>query len=127
MTARAAVDKKLISVMCACFATRFGPEPFAAMLSEMRRLDHAHRELIYTSAVQSSSTVHPNASGPESFSTFDDKQRFAGKEPTTNYCKGVFVDWMRAHRPYFDRVMSSLPGKVLRGDLTFKVRFFFSK
>jgi hypothetical protein len=121
LTVRAAVDKDLVSVMRSCFATRFGPEPFAAMLSEMRYLDHAHRELLYTSALQSSPTKHPSPSGPETFSDFANKQRFAGTNASTHYWKGVFVDWMRAHRPFFDRIMASLTGKVLRGDHTFKV------
>jgi len=113
--------------MCSCFATRFGPEPFAAMLAEMRYLDHAHRELLYFSALQSSPTTHPSESGPEPFSDIKDKQRFAAALPSTNYCKGVFVDWMRAHRPFFDRIMASLTGKVLHGDHTFKVITFTSK
>jgi hypothetical protein len=109
--------------MHSCFATRFGPEPFAAMLSEMQNLDHAHCELLYTAALQSSPTEHPSPSGPESFSDFHDKLHWAGTKGTTQYWKGVFVDWMRAHRPFFDRIMASLTGKVLRGDHTFKVAF----
>jgi hypothetical protein len=104
--------------MRSCFATRFGPEPFAAMLAELHYLDHAHRELLYLSALISSPTPHPSSS-PESFSTFSDSQRYAGAIPSTQFCKGIFVDWMRAYRPFFDRVMSSLPGKVLRGDHSF--------
>ena len=123
LTAHAAVDKKLVSVMRSCFATRFGPEPFAAMLSEMRYLDHAHCELLYTAALHSSPTEHPSPTGPEIFSDFWDKLRWAGTNASTQYWKGVFVDWMRAHRPYFDRIMASLSGKVLRGDHTFKVIF----
>ena len=90
------------------------------MLSEMRYLDHAHREVTYLSALLSSPTAHP-LEQPESFSRFDDKLRFSGTLATTQYWKGVFVDWMRAHRPFFDRVMASLSGKILKGDHTFKV------
>lgn len=42
ITARAVIDKDLMALMCTCFATGFGPEPFAALFSEMRHLDHAH-------------------------------------------------------------------------------------
>jgi hypothetical protein len=31
------------------------------------------------------------------------------------------VDWMRAHRPYFDRVIAALPATVVKGDHTFGV------
>lgn len=109
--------------MRSCFATRFGPEPFAAMLSEMRYLNHAHLELLYMCALQASPSAHPSASGPEQFSGFLDKQRFAGTKTTTKYCKGVFVDWMRAHRPFFDRITATLTGKILRGDHSFKVGY----
>src|ERR1700683_1477572 len=54
LTVRAAVDKQLISLMHTCFSTRFGPEPFAALMREMRHLDHAHRELLYLAAATSS-------------------------------------------------------------------------
>jgi len=51
LTARAAIDKGLMSLMRTCFATGLGPDPFASLLGEMCHLDHAHRELIYLSAL----------------------------------------------------------------------------
>jgi hypothetical protein len=118
LTARAAIDKDLMALMRTCFATRFGPEPFAALLSEMRHLDHAHRELMYLAAMTASPLY---AVQPEPFSEFGDRQRYAGTVPSKHYCKAVFVDWMHAHRPFFDRVMASLPAGVLKGDHTFGV------
>jgi len=117
LTVRAAVDKQLISLMRTCFATRFGPEPFAALMREMRHLDHAHRELLYLAAAASSAQFYH----PRPFSKFSDKNRYAGTSPSTHYCKAVFVDWMRAYRPYFDRVIAALPATVLKGDHTFGV------
>ena len=98
-----------------------GPEPFSALLGEMRYLDHSHRELLYLSAL----TVSESAHSPhlEPFSMFADKDHFAGTVPSKHYCKAVFVDWMRVHRPYFDHVIASLPGTVLKGDHTFWVGF----
>jgi hypothetical protein len=122
LTARAAVDKGLMSLMRTCFATGLGPEPFASLLGEMRHLDHAHRELIYLSALTvatESVTLHH-----EPFSAFGDKNRYAGTVPSRHYCKAVFADWMRVHRPFFDRVIASLPGTVLKGDHTFWVCFW---
>jgi hypothetical protein len=69
-----------------------------------------------TAALQSSPTEHPSLSGPEPFSDFHDKLHWAGTKGTTQYWKG-------AHRPFFDRIMASLTGKVLWGDHTFKVAF----
>lgn len=101
LTARAAVAKELVSLMRSCFATRFGPEPFAALMGEMCHLDHAHRELLYLAAANASTPF--NSTRPlESFSKFGDKSRYAGTVPSKHYCKAVFVDWMHAYRPYFD-------------------------
>ena len=122
LTVRAAVDKQLISLMRTCFSTRFGPEPFAALMREMRYLDHAHRELLYLAAATSSAQSHH----PRPFSKFSDKNRYAGTSPSTQYCKAVFVDWMRAYRPYFDRVIAALPATVVKGDHTFGVCCYFS-
>ncbi|KAK7005521.1 Werner syndrome ATP-dependent helicase [Favolaschia claudopus] len=118
ITARAAIDKNLLSLMRGVFNSRCGPKPFSDVLSEMHHLDHAQRELIYVAALRSSPTPIP--ASPEQFSTYDDKLRFCGSTPSANYCKAVFVDWMQAHRQYHDRVTASLPGKILRGDHTFK-------
>ncbi|KAF5382655.1 hypothetical protein D9615_003032 [Tricholomella constricta] len=117
LTARGAIDKNLMSVMRTLFANRFGPEPFASLLGEMRHLHHAHRELMYLAACVSSPTQPP----PVPFSEFNDKNRYAGTHPSTEYCKSIFVDWMRAHRVFYDRVMASLPGAILKGDHTFKL------
>jgi len=79
-------------------------------------------ELIYLSALTvatESVTLHH-----EPFSAFGDKNRYAGTVPSRHYCKAVFADWMRVHRPFFDRVIASLPGTVLKGDHTFWVCFW---
>lgn len=125
LTARAAVDKSLLSLMRTCFATRFGPEPFSALLAEMRYLDHAHRELLYLAAIRplfNYTLPYP----PEPFSAFGDKNRYAGTVPSKHYCKAVFVDWMRAHRPFYDRVMASLPATIVKADHTFGVSCMWS-
>jgi hypothetical protein len=120
LTIWAAVDKELISLMHTCFSTHFGPEPCAAMMREMCYLDHAHRELLYLAAATSSAQFHH----PRPFSKFCDKNRYAGTSPSTQYCKAVFVDSMRAYRPYFDRVIATLPATVVKGDHTFGVCYY---
>lgn len=120
LTACAALDKSLMSVMQTSFATWFGPEPFTALLAEMRYLDHAHRELLYLAAlVASPESAYPVHHQP--FSAFDDKECFAGTVLSKNYCKAVFAEWTWIHRPYFDQVMASLLGSVLKDDHTFWV------
>ncbi|KIM88469.1 hypothetical protein PILCRDRAFT_3452 [Piloderma croceum F 1598] len=115
LAVHAAVDKQLISLMHTCFATCFGLEPFAALMQEMCYLDHAHRELLYLAAATLSAQFHH----PRPFSKFTNKNCYAGTSPSTQYCRAVFVDWMHAYRPYFDRVIAALPATVVKGDHTF--------
>ncbi|KAJ7572428.1 hypothetical protein C8J56DRAFT_759951, partial [Mycena floridula] len=121
LTERAAADKSMVAVMRSTFANRFGPEPFASLMGEMRYLQHAQRELIYLSTCLS----HPPLK-PQSFSKYDDPLRYNGKHPSNQYCKAVFVDWMREHSVFFDRAMACLPGGILKGDHTFKVAKYIS-
>ncbi|KAJ7591861.1 hypothetical protein C8J56DRAFT_780924 [Mycena floridula] len=121
LSARGAIDKRLMSVMRTTFATRFGPAPFAALLSEMRSQQHSDRELTYLAACADAMSSRRLPTPPVPFSTFKDKQRYAGTYPTQQYCKGVFVDWMEAHKVFMDRVNASLPGRVLKSDHTFKL------
>lgn len=107
-----------MNVMQALFASRFGPDPFASLLSEMHHLHHAQRELIYLAAAASSEYVKD----PPPFSSFSDKTGYAGSHPSVQYCKSIFVDFNRVHRVFYDRVVASLPGTVLKGDHTFKVQ-----
>ena len=80
--------------MQTCFATHFGPEPFAALMSEMCHLDHAHRELLYLAAA----SAYPSQNQPlEPFSEFKDKTQYAGTTPSKHYCKAIFVEWMHLH------------------------------
>ena len=88
-------------------------------MREMRYLDHAHRELLYLAAA----TSFAQCRHLRPFSKFSDKNRYAGTSPSTQYCKAVFVDSMRAYRPYFDRVIASLPATVVKGDHTFGVSY----
>ncbi|KAK7436622.1 hypothetical protein VKT23_019029 [Stygiomarasmius scandens] len=105
-------------MMCALFPNRFGPEPFAALLSEMRHLRHSTMELIYLATCLSNSNQD---TPPPAFSKFDDKKAYAGSHPTDVFCKSVFMEWMRSHRIFMDRTMASLPGTILKGDHTFKI------
>lgn len=111
-----------MAVMRTTFASRFGPEPFAALLGEMRHLRHAHHELTYLAACAFAAATSVTVGKRKPFSSFRDKGGYAGTLPSTQYCKAVFLDWSRAHRVFFDRVMASLPGDILKGDHTFKVR-----
>ena len=86
----------------------------------MRHLRHANLELMYLSTCTSRPVLGEK---PDPFSAFNDKQRYAGTNPSVQYCKSVFVDFMRSHRVFFDRAVAALPGRILKGDHTFKVSY----
>ncbi|KAL0956751.1 hypothetical protein HGRIS_002870 [Hohenbuehelia grisea] len=91
LTARSAIDKPLVALMQPLFAGRFGPDPLASTLAEMRHLRHAELELTYLAAAS-----HQKITDPPSFSEFSDKSAYAGTQPSVQFCKSVFVDYSRA-------------------------------
>ncbi|KAL0956752.1 hypothetical protein HGRIS_002871 [Hohenbuehelia grisea] len=122
LTARSAIDKPLVALMQPLFAGRFGPDPLASTLAEMRHLRHAELELTYLAAAS-----HQKITDPPSFSEFSDKSAYAGTQPSVQFCKSVFVDYSRAFQTFYDRVVASLPGLILKGDHTFKITKYMAR
>jgi hypothetical protein len=119
LSACGAIDKGVMSQMCNTFATRFGPAPFARMVSEIQRKHHAELEFMYLDAAR-----HLNLFGHEqvpAFSAFDDMLRYAAAPPSVPYLKAMFVDWVTAHRVYIERAQACLPADVMKVDHTFDV------
>lgn len=109
-----------MSQMCNNFATRFGPAPFSAMMSELQHKEHAELELMYYDAAR-----HYNLYGPQQipqFSSFKDPLRYGGAPPSVQYLKAMFVDWVTAHRIFIERAQACLPATVMKVDHTFDVR-----
>lgn len=98
---------------------RFGPSPFAELVSELQYRFHAQHELIYYA-----SALHFDLHGEDQipiFSRFDDPVGYAGCPPSTSYLKAMYTDYIGAHRIYMDRVQATLPLDVAKGDHTFDV------
>ncbi|KAJ3836764.1 hypothetical protein F5878DRAFT_247355 [Lentinula raphanica] len=106
-----------MSLMCNTFATRFGPSPFAELMSELQYKHHAELELMYLDAARSYSLYGP-AQVP-AFSSFADPLRYAGAPPSVHYLKAMFVDWVTAHRTFLERAQACLPADVMKVDHTF--------
>lgn len=56
-----------------------------------------------------------------SFSAFNDSAGFAGCPPSTSYLKGMYTDYIGAHRIYMDRAQAALPLDIAKADHTFDV------
>ncbi|KAJ3818006.1 hypothetical protein F5880DRAFT_1687260 [Lentinula raphanica] len=106
-----------MSLMCNTFATRFGPSPFAELMSELQYKHHAELELMYLDAARSYGLYGP-AQVP-AFSSFADPLRYAGAPPSVHYLKAMFVDWVTAHRTFLERAQACLPADVMKVDHTF--------
>ncbi|KAL0566774.1 hypothetical protein V5O48_015230 [Marasmius crinis-equi] len=119
LTSRSAVDKLVIDQMKACFAGRFGPDPFSKMLHEIQMLEHSRRELMYLSAAATYSLSGPTQVPP--FPQFDDRTTYAGSSPSLHYIKTIWSEYHRMVKLLEDRIQASLSGWKLAGDHTFGI------
>lgn len=108
-----------MSQMCNTFATRFGPAPFAEMMSEIQQKHHGEVELMYLDAARSYNLY--GSDQIPAFSSFRDPLRYAGSPPSVQYLKSMFVDWLTAHRIFIERAQACLPADVMKVDHTFDV------
>lgn len=113
----------MMALMCTTFVTRFGPSPFAEMVSEHQRKHHAELELMYLDAAQ-----HFGLHGPSQvpgFSAFNDPSHYGGAPPSVPYLKAMYTDWTAAYRVFLERAQACLPADVLKVDHTFAVCVLF--
>lgn len=104
--------------MCNTFATRFGPAPFSALVSEVQFRSHADLELMYTAAAHFYGQLNI-----QQFSAFADRNGYAGSPPSVPYLKALFTDIISALRIYIERDIASLPLTFAKGNHTFDVSF----
>ncbi|KAJ7151286.1 hypothetical protein C8R43DRAFT_951101 [Mycena crocata] len=116
ISARGAVSKLMMWQMSNTFSTRFGPAPFAELVSEIQHRAHAESELAYVAAAN-----FYRQSGLKQYSSFDDPRGYAGSPPSVPYLKALFTDYTTAHRIYIERDIATRPATVLKGDHTFDV------
>ncbi|KAJ7938082.1 hypothetical protein B0H13DRAFT_2261376 [Mycena leptocephala] len=114
ISARGAVSKLMMWQMSNTFATRFGPAPFSELVSEIQHRFHMGGELMYFGAANfyGQSTV-------KRFSAFNDREGYARSPPSVPYLKGLFTDYIKAHRIYIERDVATKPLTVGKGDHTF--------
>ncbi|KAJ6603889.1 hypothetical protein B0H10DRAFT_1957628 [Mycena sp. CBHHK59/15] len=114
ISARGAISKLMMRLMCNTFSTRMGPSPFSEMVSEIQYLSHADGELMYTATAN-----FYGQTGLKQYSAFDDCYGYAGSPPSVPWLKGLFTDYMSAHRIYIERDIATKPATVVKADHTF--------
>jgi len=118
---RGAIDKQMMWQLTSGTTKRLGPSPFSEMVSELQYRYHAQKELIYYSAA-SHFGLHGEDQIPQ-FSAFSDPLGFAGRPPSTSYLKGMYTDYIGAHRIYMDRAQAALSLVIAKADHTFDVSY----
>ncbi|CAK5275411.1 unnamed protein product [Mycena citricolor] len=114
ISTRGAISKLMMRLMTNTFAARFGPAPFAELVSEIQHRSHADWELMYLIAAS-----FYGWRLKQSFSAFADRLNYAGSLPSVTYLKSMFTDYMSAHRIFVDRFVASLPLTIAKADHTF--------
>ncbi|KAJ6449147.1 hypothetical protein C8R47DRAFT_1265583 [Mycena vitilis] len=114
ISARGAISKVMMWQICNTSATRFGPGPFSGLVSEIQHRQHADIELMYLGAAD-----HYGQSGCPPCSAFDDPAGYAGSPPSVPYIRGMFTDYVTAHRIYIERDIATKPLTVASQDHTF--------
>ncbi|KAJ6470658.1 hypothetical protein C8R47DRAFT_1148854 [Mycena vitilis] len=114
ISARGAISKLMMRLMCNTFSTRMGPSPFSDMVAEIQYLSHADGELAYTATAN----VY-GQTGLKQYSAFNDHYGYAGSPPSVPWLKGLFTDYMSAHRIYVERDTATKPATVVKADHTF--------
>ncbi|KAJ7764812.1 hypothetical protein B0H16DRAFT_429521 [Mycena metata] len=114
ISARGAISNEMSREMSNMFAKRFGPAPFAKLVSEIQHRFHADIELMYLGAAK-----FWGQRGIKPCSPFDDPNGYAGAPPSIQYLKGMFTDKVKAHRVFIDRDTASKPMTFAKTDHTF--------
>ena len=63
----------------------------------------------------------PNNKKEVEFSKFNDRTKYNGYNPSSNYISYVYSSLVKELRPFMDQMMSMLDGIILKGDHSFKV------
>ena len=127
LTHKAGISKALGDVIPPCVQNSVGPKRFAKILRELHTLRHARLEYQYLCAIklrqqQAQRTLdsfYTPALRP--FSSFGDKQGYAGYVPSATYLLKVYTSMIDELRPLLDKQVMLLDGKILKGDHSFKI------
>ncbi|KAG2219719.1 hypothetical protein INT45_006051, partial [Circinella minor] len=133
MTHQGGLSKTVGDLYRLCVQNSVGPKRFHNILRELHRLTYARRYLQYLQAVfirqQQQPTLRQHLFKEEiiSFSTFDDRSKYAGHVPSPQYLRSFYTAYLAELRSFMDKQMEILDGKYLKGDHTFKIIKLMSK
>ncbi|KAH8109627.1 hypothetical protein DFH11DRAFT_1474484, partial [Phellopilus nigrolimitatus] len=125
LTARSGIDKELMALLRAGIANRLCANSWTSILRELHVRRRDILELQYLHFIKLSPQLGTKAFTP--FSSFSDKNGYAGFVPSRWYISRVYADYMGCIRDVLDQCMSALPGGILKWDHSFKIVKCMSK
>ncbi|KAG2220944.1 hypothetical protein INT45_010697, partial [Circinella minor] len=129
LTHRSAVSKHLGDLLRIVMQNGMGVHRLQRALREFHTLRHSRLHLQYLNSLvhrQQYPTFHdiPRGSNPiiyKRFSSFKDREGYAGYIPSTGYLRLVYTALIDQLRPLMDKELAILGGIILKGDHSFKV------
>ena len=131
LTHRSGIDKTLVTLIRAGMAHRVSSSAWGDILRELNVRRHDLRELDYLHAIYKEKKQASLLNIPEKkytpFSSFEDKDGYAGFSPSRWYISAVYMDYMEHIRPILDQCMSALTGHIIKWDHSFKLPKLLTK
>ena len=126
LTHRSGISKDLGDVFRPAIQNSVGPRRFQKILRELQKLTHARLEFQYLNYINSrraNPTMQETINPPKfkEFSSYNDKDGYAGYTPTAQYLRVLYTAMINEMRHLIDKQMMVLEGRVLKGDHTFKI------
>jgi hypothetical protein len=133
LTHRSGVDKTLMTLIRAGMAHRLSSSAWSNILRELHIRRHDLYELDYLQAIYREKKsaqcyqMYQKEKIYKPFSTFHDKDGYAGFYPSRWYINTVYMDYMEHIRPILDQCMASLSGYIIKWDHSFKLPKLLTK
>ena len=126
MTHRSGIDKKTLTLVRSTIAAGLTSNAWERILRELhvRRRDLAERDYLHALKARAEHTL-PSKLIP--FSSFSDKEGYAGFSPSRWYLNTVFVEYMGHIKPHQDQAMAALPLTVGSMDQSYKTPKYIAR
>ncbi|KAJ7829618.1 hypothetical protein B0H13DRAFT_2679789 [Mycena leptocephala] len=120
LTHRSGIDKRLMTLIRSTIAQGLTPNTWERVLRELhiRNHDLSHRDYLNALKAHAPQTL-PSQLTP--FSSFSDKEGYAGFSPSRWYISKVYVEYMSYIKPHHDQAMSAVPLTIGKMDQSYKV------
>ncbi|KAJ7273949.1 hypothetical protein C8J57DRAFT_1467039 [Mycena rebaudengoi] len=120
LTHRSGIDKNLVTLLRSGIAQGLTSHAWSRILRELHVRNRDLAELSYLHALK----TYPCDELPQPlpvFSSFSDKNGFAGFSPSRWYLNQIYVDYMGYVKPHQDQAMAALPATLIRWDRSYKI------